>query len=197
MLVLDGAKRMRFRNGTTQAQTAMMQPGLVYDCTITLPSTSITFLAGHKIRLDVSSSNYPRFNRNMNTGGVMYPGNSTDSLVSPVIANNTVYSSGTNASYITMPLIGYGSGVLAAQTIADGLQLYPNPAGDVLNIQWSSSGNNDFEWKVFDVTGTLVAQGRCSDKQDHTIDIEKLKPGMYLMQLGEGNVLQTKSFVKQ
>ena len=92
MLVNDGVMRMRFRNGNTANDTAAIIPGTIYNCDIKLPNTAITFLAGHKIRVDITSSNYPRFNRNMNTGGALYPGNNLDTLVNPVIASNTVYT---------------------------------------------------------------------------------------------------------
>ncbi len=42
--------------------------GQVYKITIDLWATSNVFLAGHRIRVDISSSNYPRFDRNLNTG---------------------------------------------------------------------------------------------------------------------------------
>ena len=45
-----------------------MNPGEVYKLTLNLWSTSNVFLAGHKLRLEVSSSNFPRFDRNLNTG---------------------------------------------------------------------------------------------------------------------------------
>jgi predicted acyl esterase len=51
----------------------------------------IPFLPDHQLRLIVSSSNYPRYNRNMNTGGEMYPNDNIDTLVNPNIAENTLY----------------------------------------------------------------------------------------------------------
>ena len=47
----------------------MMRPGQVTELEIDLWATSHVFLAGHRIRLDISSSNFPRFDRNLNTGG--------------------------------------------------------------------------------------------------------------------------------
>ena len=90
MLVNDEAFRMRFKNGLTQAQTSFLQIGNVYDCKIELPATCITFLKGHKIRIIISSSNYPKFNRNMNNGNDMYPGKSMDSLWVENVANNGI-----------------------------------------------------------------------------------------------------------
>jgi putative CocE/NonD family hydrolase len=68
MLVCNGVFRMQFKNGYKQADESFMTSGEVYDCIIKFPNTAITFLASHRFRLDITSSNYPRFNCNMNTG---------------------------------------------------------------------------------------------------------------------------------
>ncbi|HVT92591.1 MAG TPA: CocE/NonD family hydrolase [Bryobacteraceae bacterium] len=62
----DGILRLRYRNGLDRA--VMAKPGEVYAITIDAGVTSNVFLAGHRIRLEISSSNFPRFDRNPNTG---------------------------------------------------------------------------------------------------------------------------------
>ncbi|MDA1280988.1 MAG: CocE/NonD family hydrolase, partial [Chloroflexi bacterium] len=62
----DTILRMRFRNSWTEPE--MMEPGERYSITITLPTTSNLFKAGHRIRIDISSSNFPRLDVNPNTG---------------------------------------------------------------------------------------------------------------------------------
>ena len=64
----DGILRARYRAGKTRA--ALLTPGEPTEITIDLGATSNRFRAGHRIRLEVSSSNFPRFDRNPNTGGV-------------------------------------------------------------------------------------------------------------------------------
>jgi len=71
MLIMDGIQRMRFRNGYRTSDTAFMQPGQVYPVNIKLSNSAITIKAGHKLRIIVTGSNYPRFNRNMNNGGAV------------------------------------------------------------------------------------------------------------------------------
>ncbi len=66
MLINDSVIRCRYRNGFESEE--LMEPGREYDVTIRLPPTSNLFAAGHRIRLDVSSSNFPRLERNPNTG---------------------------------------------------------------------------------------------------------------------------------
>jgi putative CocE/NonD family hydrolase len=62
----EGILRMRYRN--SQERVELANPGEVYRITVDLWATSNVFLAGHKLRLEVSSSNFPRFDRNLNTG---------------------------------------------------------------------------------------------------------------------------------
>jgi putative CocE/NonD family hydrolase len=62
----DGILRLRYRRGLDKAELA--EPGKVYPMTIDAGVTSNVFLAGHSIRVEISSSNFPRFDRNPNTG---------------------------------------------------------------------------------------------------------------------------------
>lgn len=62
----EGILRMRYRN--SQEKPELENPGETYRITVDLWATSNVFLAGHRLRLEVSSSNFPRFDRNMNTG---------------------------------------------------------------------------------------------------------------------------------
>ena len=66
MDVAEGILRMRYRD--SQEHARLMNPGETYQISVDLWSTSNVFLRGHILRLDVSSSNFPRFDRNMNTG---------------------------------------------------------------------------------------------------------------------------------
>ncbi|MCI0392966.1 MAG: CocE/NonD family hydrolase [Acidobacteria bacterium] len=79
-------QRMRYRNGYTRPQV-WMEAGKVYKVTLQPMTTSNYFEAGHRIRLEVSSSNFPRFDRNMNTGGKNYDESRG------VIAHNAVHHS--------------------------------------------------------------------------------------------------------
>ncbi len=63
----EGIARTRFREGLDKE--VMMDPGSVYKIEVELEATSNVFLKGHKIRLEVTSSSFPRYSRNLNTGG--------------------------------------------------------------------------------------------------------------------------------
>jgi putative CocE/NonD family hydrolase len=65
----DGMLRLRYRNSLTRPEPAV--PGQVYRVAIDAGVTANVFLKGHRIRVEISSSNFPRFDRNPNTGGVV------------------------------------------------------------------------------------------------------------------------------
>lgn len=95
--IQEGALRMRYRNSLSKAE--LMRPGDIYRIEVGLNATSNYFAKGHRIRIEVSSSNFPRWERNLNTGGNNY--DETES----VTAKNTVYHSKKHPSHILLPVI--------------------------------------------------------------------------------------------
>jgi hypothetical protein len=93
----DGILRARFRDSL--AEQELMQPGSVYPMTIKLYPTSNVFKRGHLIRLDVSSSNFPRFDVNPNTGEPL----GDQRLVQTAI--NTIHHDRGHPSHILLPVI--------------------------------------------------------------------------------------------
>ena len=93
----DGIVRGRYREGTGAQR--LLDPGAVYEFTVDLWPTSNVFRAGHRIRLDISSSNFPRFDRNPNTGARW--GVDADLRT----ARQTVYHDPARASHVLLPVI--------------------------------------------------------------------------------------------
>jgi uncharacterized protein len=91
-------QRLRYRNGYDKP-VEWMQPGKVYKVALQPMTTSNYFEAGHRIRIEVSSSNFPRFDRNLNTGGDNY--SETQSLV----AHNSVHHSKQYPSSLTITVV--------------------------------------------------------------------------------------------
>lgn len=89
--------RARYREGYDKE--VFMEEGKVYKLELSPMSTSNYFEKGHRIRLEISSSNFPRFERNLNTGG-----NNYDEKES-VIAHNKVYHSASYPSQIRLPVV--------------------------------------------------------------------------------------------
>lgn len=95
--VQEAILRARYREGYNKK--LWLQPGEVTRLIINLHATSNYFPAGHRIRLEISSSNFPRFDRNLNTGGNNY--DETEWIV----ATNTIYHSDKYPSHLLLPVI--------------------------------------------------------------------------------------------
>ena len=93
-----GIVRARFREGMDQQK--LMTPGEVYKFTIELLPTSNLFREGHRIRIDISSSDFPNFDRNHNTGGDDY------AETTLVAASQTIFHDQSRTSRIILPVIG-------------------------------------------------------------------------------------------
>jgi uncharacterized protein len=93
----DGIIRARVRE--SQSEPKLMTPAKIYEFNIDLWQTSNLFKKGHRIRLEVSSSNFPRFDRNPNTGHELF----TDAETRPAL--QTVMHDRGFASYLTLPVI--------------------------------------------------------------------------------------------
>ncbi|MDO9553917.1 CocE/NonD family hydrolase [Rhodonellum sp.] len=90
-------QRVRYREG--YEKEVFMEKGKVYEVNLTPMSTSNYFEKGHRVRIEVSSSNFPRFDRNMNTGGNNY--DETEA----VVATNNIHHSSKYPSSISLPIM--------------------------------------------------------------------------------------------
>jgi putative CocE/NonD family hydrolase len=93
----DGIIRARYRD--SMSSPSLLTPGDVYRYTIDLWATSNVFKAGHSIRVEISSSNFPRFDRNTNTGYTI----AQDTTSKP--AMQTILHDAEHPSHITLPVV--------------------------------------------------------------------------------------------
>lgn len=91
-------QRMRYREGYGKP-AVWMEKNKVYPVTLAGITTSNWFGKGHRIRLEISSSNFPRFDRNLNTGGRNFD------EVKAVVARNSVHHGGVHSSRIVLPVV--------------------------------------------------------------------------------------------
>jgi putative CocE/NonD family hydrolase len=96
-LVADGALRVRYRNSFEKPER--MEPGKPYEITVDLGSTSKLFEAGHRLRIAISSSSFPRIEPNPNTGDF------DEWNRRPQKAHNAVYHDRVHASYVELPVV--------------------------------------------------------------------------------------------
>lgn len=93
----EGILRMRYRD--SQEHQNFMNPGQIYQITVDLWATSNVFLKGHSIRLEVASSNFPRFDRNLNTGEEL------KSARTSVAATNVILHDAQHPSALVLPVM--------------------------------------------------------------------------------------------
>ena len=97
----DGIMRARFRDSRTEEK--LMKPGEVYQFEIRLYPSSNVFKKGHRIRVDIAGSNFPRFDLNPNTGEPLNDHRRT------MKALNTIYHDARHPSHILLPVIPSGN----------------------------------------------------------------------------------------
>ncbi len=102
IILTDGILRARYRSDPP----ALLNPGTVYELNIDLVATATTFLPGHRIRLEVASSNFPRFDRHTNTGGTI----ATETEADWMVAMNRVFHDRDRPSHLILPVINRKAG---------------------------------------------------------------------------------------
>lgn len=95
--LFDTMKRLRYRDGIEHVK--LMTPGTVYELTLRQMVAASWFLPGHRIRIEIAGTNFPEYERNMNTGGANYDESH------PVTAHDTIYHDRRHASYLEIPVV--------------------------------------------------------------------------------------------
>ncbi|MEW5806431.1 MAG: CocE/NonD family hydrolase [Acidobacteriota bacterium] len=141
MLVLDGV--LRARHYQTFEGENLLTPGNVYELVVDLWSTSLVFDAGHRIRVNISSSNDPRFDPNPNTGEPFRKHTYTQP------ANTKIYHSQTYASYIELPVVTGNPSGCKATTEVTNLTATKTPE-EYLQLSWDPVSDGCFsEYRIY------------------------------------------------
>jgi uncharacterized protein len=185
MLVHDGIKRIRFRNGYTQANESFMQAGQVYPVEVELPFTHFTWKQGHKIKIYLSGNSSYRYDVNLQNGGTMYTAGDTN------VANVQIHHNATHPSKITLPGANL---VLSTSTLENNtnFQIYPNPTQNKLTIHTQNTDFSDSKFIIYDIQGKQVLTGKMESNHIH---ISQLKTGLYLLKLENSDAIVR--FVKE
>ena len=102
MNITDGILRARYRNSPSRPE--LMTPGEVYEFVIEPFPTGNVFKEGHRIRIDISSSNFPRFDVNPNTGEPLGKHRRMN------LADNSIYHDAAHPSHVVLPIVPAGTG---------------------------------------------------------------------------------------
>ncbi len=93
----DGMVRARYRNGGDKP--SLIEPGKIYGFDVDLWNTCQEFGKGHRVRVEVASSAFPKYDRNQNTGEEL------GKTANIKVAEQTIYHDAENPSYITLPIV--------------------------------------------------------------------------------------------
>jgi hypothetical protein len=197
MIMTDGIRRLRFRNGFASEEPAL--PGTVYPLRIQLQNLALTLLKGHRLRIVVSCSDYPRFDANLNNGGAMYAAGDT------LVANNKVFFDVNRPSRVDILTDARQTGVhsepapVAACELA---QNYPNPVFTGTTLSYRLSFPSFVTLKLYTIYGREVAvlAEELKNSGSHTVHISTaaLPAGMYYYTLttSTASISKTMTVVK-
>ena len=175
MLVADGIFRMRFHNGFTTADTASLVTAQIYSIIIDMADVAITFPAGHRIRLDVTSSNYPRYDCNLNDGMQMYAAGDTS------VAGQIIYFDSTHESYLELPVTDSTVGIPDLSPSEKlNIEVYPNPASDFIYVL--SKNNSLKKIEMYTISGKNIFVLK-NPPSAAAIDLRNFDSGIYILKI--------------
>jgi predicted acyl esterase len=178
MLISDGILRMRFRNGFSTSDTSSIIPNQAYEAIIDFPNTAYTFLSGHSIRIDISSSNYPKYDKNLNNGSVMYVAGDT------LTATNKILHEIDHASYIMLPVSVTNQ--LIADKFENQINIFPNPTSDKIYIDYLNKVSK-ISVKIINLIGEELSYFLVESEEG--IDVSTLTNGIYMVNVFDNGVL--------
>jgi len=184
MLINDGIRRMRFRNGYTVADEVFMTPGNVFNVEVELPFVNYTWKEGHQLKVYVSGNNSTRWDVNLQNGGEMYVAGDTNS------ANIQIYHNVTYPSKIILPC---NSLVLGTEEINPLNQfcVFPNPVKTSLTLK---NGQIGMKYEITDINGRLIFKGM---NQTNLIDVSELQKGIYFLRIVSKDGESVLKFIKE
>lgn len=168
ILVNDGIKRLRFRNGYTLADESFVNPTDVNLVNVRLPFINYTFKAGHKIKVYVGGNSAQRWDINLQNGSTMYVSGDT------LMADIQLFHSDQYPSSIKLP--GNQLSVNTSDIPISGNQFYfPNPVEDELIVP-----DRYKNYEIYDLNGLLVTKGAITNSK---IELNGISKSVYILHL--------------
>ncbi len=172
VILTQGIKRMRFRESLSEEK--LMEKDSIYFVEIELEPLSVHLSSDSRLRIVVSSSNYPMFDVNPNNGGELYKPGDT------LIATNLVYHRNELPSRVIIPKIDRATGIneFAEQRDIENnaIKVYPNPASDFINFD---VGGFSVSYEIYNAIGSRIIRGETL----RSVDISGLPAGVYFAKI--------------
>ncbi len=184
--ILDGIAKARYHLSFESEQ--LLQPDSVYTLIIDLWPTAYVFAPGHRLQLDISGSNSPRFQVNRQNGDAVF-----DTIQPTRIANVEIMTGGNSASYLILPLLEPLAVEITEPSVQSTPSLrlfspYPNPGTRALIIPYLLNQSLNAGLKIYDIEGRLVKNLTPLLKpgiQTLFIDTQHLPSGTYFICLND------------
>ena len=178
MIMTDGIRRLRLRN--TYERDELLTPGQIYPVTVELQNLALTILKGHRIRIVVSSSDYPRFDINLNNGSAMYAAGDT------LIAHNRIYHDAVHPSRVVLTTSDTPSGIGSPDRATDlSLSLYPQPSRALCTASFTLPTRGRVFLHLTDILGRTVRTVEDADydsgRHSTQVNTSGLPAGTYLL----------------
>ncbi len=193
MLLTQGIRRMRFRNGFLPQDTSLITPGEIYEITVELQNLAVTFRRGHRIRLIVTGSDYPHFDVNPNTAAPLY--NSPDS----VTATNVVLLAPGSSSRLLLPTARTSSADAGRDEAGFfSFAVEPNPVSDESMIRFRLPRSGHVRLDLYDGAGRtacLLPDARM-EAGEHSLPFilpADLSSGLYFVRLSFDGMTEVKA----
>ena len=183
----DGIRRARYRNGPTAP--ALLTPGRPTEITIDLGATSNLFRAGHRIRLEVSSSNFPRFDRNPNTGGAF--GEDKDVRQ----AEQAILHDAAHPSRLILPVVPRTAGTRPSRAEADGITGAVGTSGVAAAQAAADSSFLVTNARLIDGTGSPARQASVRVRDGRISEVGPLTPAQGERVIDAGGLVLTPGFI--
>lgn len=170
MLITDGIKRMRFRNGSyTENDESFLTPGEIVSVDVDLPFTSYTFLPGHQLKIYIAGNSDIRWNVNRQDGGEMYVAGDTN------VAVIKIHHDEAHPSRIILP--GNNPTLSVPKLQTSSVFIYPNPAMETIQIHSEISVN---QVTVFNTVGQKI---KLQHPLGNQLSIKTLPTGFYFCKI--------------
>lgn len=188
MLLTQGITRMRFRNGYDH-ETLMTGDSIFRPVRVNLQNLAITFLAGHRLRIILSASNFPMFDLNLNNGGAMY--NAGDTVNSEIRIDVTVTDGDRLIMRSPVPARVEQHSNMPSNV---SLSIVPNPIRDEATINITNASSSHTKIEIIDILGRTVAtlfKGRLSQSALSVVyHPDALPNGVYWCRVSNGGHFQ-------
>ena len=186
ILINDGIKRMRFRNGYAQTDEVFMTTGQVYNVDVDLPFVNYTWKSGHELKVYISGNNATRWDVNLQNGGAMYTAGDTN------VANIQIHHSTQYPSKIILP-VNDPLGIKEKRDVIHDIIVFPNPAKGVVRFEMASIPD---QISLLDAQGKKVYTKKIN-ASIFIIDVQHLESGIYFYHIISGDKRHTGKLIIQ